>query len=221
MTDFHEPPPVNPYDSPETVRPGMSSGAKVLIGLGIGCGVLVLLCCGVFGVSMYFFGRSFNMSEDPATVRRVTDGIVTIDVPPALEPKASVDWTMPFIKRKMMSMAAYADKAEHSNLVLFQISDDLGNAEAMKVQLQQSLRESGRAQWEEVNLDDSETFKTEINGDSAEFTVGKGKEKRSGREVWQATGAFAGNGGPAMLFMQLNAEDFTKDLVMAILKSMK
>ena len=71
MTDFHEPPPVNPYDSPETVRPGMSSGAKVLIGLGIGCGVLVLLCCGVFGVSMYFFGRSFNMSEDPATVRRV------------------------------------------------------------------------------------------------------------------------------------------------------
>ena len=221
MTDFQQPPPVNPYDSPETVRPGMSSGAKVFLGLGIGCGVLLLLCCGFFGVAAYFFGRSFNIDEDPATVRRVADSIVTIDVPETLEPRFSFDWTLPVVNRKMMSMAMYADEEENSDLILFQISEDLGNRDAMKMQLQESLRDAGRGQWEEVNLDESETFETEINGDSAEFTVGKGKKKGSGREVWQAIGAFEGNGGPAMLFMQLGAEDFSNEQVMDVLKSMR
>lgn len=223
MSDFQQPPPVNPYDSPETARPGMSSGAKVLLGLGIGCGVLVLLCCGGGGITIYYFGRSFQnaMSEDPATIRKVTDGIVTIDVPKELEPKMSLDWTMPFVGRKVMTMAVYADKKEHSSIVLFQIDEELGNTEGMKAQFQQSLRESGHQQWNEVHLDESETFETEISGEEAEFTYGSGNDKNSKRKVWQATGSFAGKGGPAMLFMQLNAEDFDKDRVLEVLKSMK
>ena len=125
MSDYQQPPPVNPYDSPETVRSGMSGGTKVLLGLGIGCGVLVLLCCGVFGVGAFFFGRSVQhaMSEDPATIRSVTDSIVTIEIPPPLEPKMSLDWTMPIVNRKVMTMAIYADKQDHSGLVLFQLAD--------------------------------------------------------------------------------------------------
>jgi hypothetical protein len=221
-SDFQQPPPVNPYDSPESVRPGMSSGAKVLLGLGIGCGVLVLLCCGGFGIFIFYFGRSVQRatSEDPTTIRQVTDSIVTIEVPEALEPKFSLDWTMPIVNRKMMAMAVYADKAKRSSLVVFQISKDLGNPEMMKSQFQDSLRQSGQREWKEVHLEESETFNTKINGGDAEFKIGKGKNE-SGKEVWQATGAFDGNGGPAMLFMQLAADDFDKDQVMAILKSMK
>lgn len=223
MSDYQQPPPVNPYDSPETIRPGMSSGAKVLLGLGIGCGVLLLLCCGFFGITAFYFGRSLQhaMSEDPATIRGVTEGIVTIEVPEQLEPKMSLDWTMPIVNRKMMTMAVYADKADHSALVLFQISSDWGDTESMKTQFQQSMRESAGKEWKEVDLKESETFKTEINGSPAEFTLGSGKDEQSGREIWQATGAFDGKGGPAMLFMQLNAEDFTKDQVMNVLQSMK
>lgn len=222
MTDFQQPPPVNPYDNLETVRPGMSSGAKVLLGLGIGCGVLLVLCCGGFGVTFFYFGRSLQRaaSEDPATIRRVTESIVTIEVPEALEPKFSFDWTVPIFNRTV-SAAAYADSDDHSSLVLFQLDLDLGNPEAMKLQFQESLRESGQGEWEEVDLDDSETFETEINGNLAEFTVGSGKREGSGREVWQATGAFDGNGGRAMLFMQLGADDFSKEQMMDVLKSMK
>ena len=223
MTDFDQPPPVNPYDSPETGRSGMSGGTKVLLGLGIGCGVLVLVCCGGFGFFAFFFGRSVQQaaSEDPATIRRVTASIVTIDIPEALEPKFSLDWTMPIVNRKMMTMAVYADKAQQSSLMVFQFSEDLGNPEMMKLQFQDSLRQSGREEWEEVKLDESETFETEINGSETEFAVGSGRRDNSDEEVWQATGAFDGRGGPAMLFMQLNADDFDKEEVMAILESMQ
>lgn len=222
MTDFQQPPPVNPYDSPETVRPGMSSGAKVLLGLGIGCGVLVLLCCGGIGAFTFFSVRSVQRaaSEDPATIRQVTESIVTIDVPPALEPKFSLDWTIPFVNSSVWA-AVYADQKDHSSLVLFQIDKELGNAEAMKLQFQQSLRDAGREEWKEVDLDDSETVEVEINGEKAKFEVGSGTRDDADTKVWQATGAFDGRSGPAMLFMQLGADDFDKEQVLAILNSMK
>jgi hypothetical protein len=223
MSDFSQPPPINPYDIPEAGRSGMSGGAKVLIGLGIGCGVLLLLCCGVFGVTAYFFGRSFQhaTSTDPATVRSVTDSIVTIEVPPSLEPQMSLDWSMPILNRKVTTMAVYADKEDHSGLVLFQLAEDLGDPEMMKMQFRNSLRQGGKEKWKEVHLQDSENFESPINDSPAEFKVGRGKLEESGREIWQATGTFSGKGGPAMLFMQLNAEDFNKDDVMDVLKSMK
>lgn len=213
--------PINPYDSPETVRPRTSGGTKVLIGLGIGCGVLVLLCCGVLGVGGFFFGRSLNLSEDADTVREVTGEIVTIDVPQALEPKFSLNWVIPFVDRKMMMMAVYADADEHSGLGLFQLDESLGSdREAMELQFKESMRESG-GEFSEARLDERETFKTEINGGEAEFTYGRGKLKDKNREVWQATGGFDGKGGPAMLFLQLDADDFTKEDMMGVLESMK
>ncbi len=221
MASDFQPPPQNPYDSPEPVKPGMSSGAKVLLGLGIGCGVLVLLCCGGFGISIYFFGRSIQqaMSEDPAKVRTVAADIVTVDVPEDLEPKTSLNWTVPVID-KTVWMAIFADATEQAALVLFQLEDDLENSDMLQAQFKNSMQQSG-SKWKEIQLEESETYTTEIEGKPAEFNVGKGNEKQSGREVWQAKGVFQGKGGAALLFMQLNAEDFTKDDVMNVLKSLK
>lgn len=215
--------PINPYDSPQAPAPGMSSGAKVLLGLGIGCGVLVLLCCGGGIVATIFFGRSMQqaISEDPATIRMVTESIVEIDVPESLPPQMSLDWTVPIVNRKMMTMAVYADKDEHSALVLFQMDEDFGNPAVMRTQFEESMKESGGQDFDEVELEESEKFTTEINGSEAEFTVGRGKREEDGREVWQAIGTFEGKGGPAMLFLQLDGEAFTKDDAMGILQSMK
>jgi hypothetical protein len=221
MSDFQQPPPVNPYDSPETVRPGMSGAAKVLIGLGIGCGVIVLLCCGGFIFTGFWFTRSIQqaMSEDPATVRNVTDSMVTIDVPAELEPKMSMDhWRIPLVGE--ITMAIYGEP-QQSVLALFQLDTDLGNAEQVKTQFEQSMREAGKGEMREVDLEESETFETEISGEKAEFRLGKGKRRDTADEVWQATGSFEGKGGAAILFMQLNAEEFDKDDALAILKSMK
>ncbi len=214
--------PINPYDSPQTPPPGMSSGAKVLLGLGIGCGVVVLLCCGGGVAAMFFFGRGLQRatSEDPETIRRVTAEIVSIEVPPQLEPQMSLDYSVPFVNRKVM-MAIYGQKEDKSMLALFQVDEKFGNPKVMRAQFEQSMEESGRNEWNEVELKEAETLKLEINGTDAEFKVGLGQRNKDDRHVWQATGTFEGKGGPAMLFMQLNAEDFTKEDAMAVLKSMK
>ncbi len=217
----------NPFDSPETVRPGMSGGTKVLLGVGIGCGVLALLCCGGFAIMAFTFGRSFShaASDDPETIRKVTESIVSIEIPPPLKPQVSLDWTMPIVNRKMMTMAIYGDKAQHENpasvVFLFQMDSGFANRDMLKGQFEQQLHQSGRQDWEEVELEKSEEITMEINGSAAEFKFGHGKVRDDDREVWQAIGAFDGKGGPAMLFMQLDSDDFTEEQARAIIRSMK
>jgi hypothetical protein len=225
------PPPVNPYDSPENFRPGMSTGTKVLMGLGIGCGVLVLLCCGGMMVGGYFFGRTMQeaISEDPQQVAAVATSIVEIQVPEPLTPVFSMDFTIPFVNQKAMAMVVYAHKRDGSSpkqenpdsvLVLFQMSESFGDRGALKAQFEAQMQQSGRKEWEEVQLENEELIEHEVNGGPAQFTFGKGKRKDD-REVWQASGAFDGKGGPAMLFMQLDAEDFTEEQARGVIDSMR
>lgn len=219
------PEPINPYDSPETVKPGMSGSTKVLLGVGIGCGVLALLCCGGLIIGGVFFGRSFSkaVSTEPDTIRAVTESIVSIEVPPPLKPVMSLDWTIPIVDRKMMTMAIYSDKEDdpENMLFLFQMSDEFVNRDMMKAQFEQQLQQSSNQEWKEIELEDPETIEIEINGSPAEFTFGRGKVRDSDREAWQAIGDFDGKGGPAMLIMQLNADDFTEEQARGILSSMK
>jgi hypothetical protein len=222
------PEPMNPYDSPEPAKQGMSGGAKVLLGIGIGCGVLVLLCCGGLAIGGYFFGRNLQqaISEDPEKIREVTKSIVDIDVPPPLEPKMSLDFTIPFANQKMMTMAIWGDgikeeKRPESVLILFQMDSDFANREALKAQFEMQMHQQNRQEWEEVELENEETIEAEINGSPAQFTFGKGKRKGDEKEVWQAMGAFDGKGGPAMLFMQLDAEKFSEEQARGTLSSMK
>jgi len=200
----------------------MTTTGKVFLGLGIGCLVLVLLCCGGLGLVGFFFGKSFQnaTSDDPVVIEGVTDSIVEITVPPKLEPKGSVKWVVPFVNKEMLTLVFYGDAGDKSVLALIQFGADLGDNEAMKEQWQDSLREASQKDMKEVELVESEEFKIEINGSPATFIVGKGHNEHK-KDVWQAMGPFEGKGGSAMLFMQLDAEEFTKEELMEILHSMK
>lgn len=226
------PPPMNPYDSPENFRPGMSTGTKVLLGLGIGCGVLVLLCCGGLTIGGYFVGRSMQeaVSEDPQQIAAVTSSIVDMTVPEPLAPVFSMDFTIPIVNQKAMSMVVYTHKRDggtpkqenpDSVLVIFQMSENFGDRAQLKAQFEAQMNQSGRKEWEEAELESEEIIEHEVNGSPAQFTFGKGKRRKDGREVWQAGGAFDGKGGPAMFFMQLDAEDFTEEQARGLIESMR
>lgn len=90
------------FDQPQTPqdwsqqpapKPGMSTGKKVLVILGIIFAVLLVICCGG-GVGLMWWGKSYvedAASKDPKVVAAKTDEITQISVPPALKPMAT--WT--------------------------------------------------------------------------------------------------------------------------------
>ena len=90
-------------DSAESPPGGMSTGMKVVLGLGGGCLVLVLLCCGgfvIFGLTVApdlkeaweEFTEELEQAiaegwtEDPREVELATEELANIQVPDALEP---------------------------------------------------------------------------------------------------------------------------------------
>lgn len=215
--------PSNPYDSPDSGRAGMSGSTKVILGVGIGCGLLLLLCCGGMMLSGYFFAQSAQnaVSKDPARVREVTAEIVEITVPETLPPMMSMDWTIPLVNKKFMSMAAYGEE-EHgtNNLIVMQFGDFIGDEKQMQTQFNTQMRGSGQQEWGNVELEETEIVKQTVNGEETRFTLGRGKNDKSDADVWQVTGTFKGKGGPAMLMMQGETEKFTKEQVLAIIQSM-
>jgi len=220
------PEPMNPYDSPGPVKQGMSGGAKVLLGVGIGCGVLALLCCGGLGIGGFFFGRNVQqaMRTEPDAVIAATKKIVAIEIPEPLKPEMAIDqlW-IPFAGT--MSMAIWAEKLSDdappkSALVLFNLDNKTVTQEMLKAQFEMQMQQSGRQEMKEVSLESSEIIEQEVGGKPAQFTFGKGKQAHDNREVWQATGAFDGEGGAALLFMQLDVQSFSEEQARAIIASM-
>jgi hypothetical protein len=214
--------PMNPYDAPEYSRPGMSGTTKVLLGLGIGCGVCVLLCCGFFGAGTWLMVRTAQnaLTKEPEAIRRLTAQIVDIEIPETLPPVAGMDIDVPVLGTKFLSWVAYGDANESNGLFLAQFGAAIANEENMQAQLRQSIRQSGQRDWDEIEIEQSEKHEVEINGESATFTVAKGRDRKH-EEVWQVMGSFHGKGGPAMLVLKVKESEFTKEQVLAILDSMK
>lgn len=216
--------PMNPYDTPEHSRPGMSGTTKVLLGMGIGCGVLVLLCCGFFGASTFMLVRMAKqaLTEDPNEIQRLTDTIVNIKIPDSLPPKAGMDLTIPFVGTKFMTWVAYgAEKNDNDNaLFLAQFSPDMVKEEDMRGQWKDSMRQSGQQEWDDIKVEESDKVDITINDSPATFTIDKGQDSKS-REVWQVMASFQGKGGPAIFALKVDTASFTREQLFEILNSMK
>jgi hypothetical protein len=214
--------PMNPNDRPEPPRPGMSGATKVLLGLGVGCGLIVLLCCGVFGAGTFFVAQMAQqaLSNDPDKVHDLTAEIVTIQIPDTLKPLGSLDLNIPIVNTRLMTGVAYRDASQYNVLMLGQFGEQFADDETMQLHWKQFSHESGRHA-DDVRIEESEKYDTQVNGQPANFTIGKGRDRKAEREVWEVAGKFRGHGGPAVLILRLNASDFSKEQVLDVLKSMQ
>ena len=203
-------------------KSGMSRGAKVLIGLGVGGGLLILLCCGgVIGLGIYF-GTNL-MSDDPAVVAAKTDEIIQIEIPGGLEPKMSFDMKVPFSGPRLMLWTVYIDEETESVLVLFALEGASASQdqEQMRRQMDQSLRQQGMGGQEEITIQETYTKDVEIRGQPVTFTIAKGVGEKSGNPRIQVMGVFQGEAGPVILMLNADAEKFTEDEIIEMIESIQ
>lgn len=216
--------PMNPYDAPVPERRGMSGTTKVLLGFGIGCGALALLCCGVLGVggfAAYRFAQN-SISDDPAKIREVADEIVTIQIPDTLAPKMAVDARMPFTGVPIMKGVAYMDADEKSFVLLGEANPEFESQTGdIELHFKKAMKQQGRRERDEPEVIETEPVETTIHDEPAQFKLSRVIDRKSEVEFFQAEGSFRGNGGPAKLIVEVKSPDFTKEQVLEIIKSMK
>jgi hypothetical protein len=214
---------MNPYDQLPPEQRGMSGSTKVLLAFGIGCGVLVLLRCGVFGVTGYFGANYFRdaFSDDPVKARDITDSIVTIEIPESLEPQGSIDLRVPFQGDRIMTGALYGSKEGDNHLIIGEFNPEMVDSGDIETQFRESMRNSGKGEHEDLDIIESETYDAKINGEDAAFRVSKAEGRESKKAYWQVTGEFRGDAGPALLIVGLEADKYSKDDVINIIKSME
>lgn len=210
----------NPYGDPSASKGG--GGSKVLMGIGIGCGLVVLLCCGVGGIfawRTYSWGANM-FSDDPAVIAEVSSSIADLDIPAEFSPKISMNMKIPFTEYSML-MAMYGhDSDEHSALILMQTDMPGQSSEQMVAQMEGQMAQQGEKQ-ASVQVQETTTEEVTIKGEPRNFTFGKGTVEGSEAQYWQVSGGFTGKKGEAIIMMVVPADDYTKEELIAVIESIR
>jgi hypothetical protein len=216
-----------PYQPPgsQSGPPQKGGGSKLMLGVGIGCGLVLLLCCGG-GVAMFMIGKSaIQIETTPAQVSTVAQGVTDMDVPAGFEPKMSMAMKVPFVNKKIMTMALYAGPNEKGMIMVADFGQEMaGNGpEQMKMQIEQSMRQQQQQGQGAQNLQmegEPKEIKITVRGQESTFKIQKGKTQ-NGEEFLQVEGTFPGKEGPGVLIGQLPASDFSEEDAEAFVKSIK
>lgn len=217
---------MNPNWAPPPPKPGMSGAAKVLIGLGIGCGLMLLLCCGgFFGFGLYMQRwLTKSVISDPAAVDSIAASMAKIEVPAGLKPTVGFRMQEIFgqqVEGAFPTFALYADQETESQLLLesLPVGPAVRNrqgqdpAEGLLLQKNISLNK-------DLKVEKKEVKEVEIGGEKTSFTISKGKSS-SGKNRIQVTGSFEGNDGPVNLWLSVDADKYNEETVTKMLESIR
>ncbi len=231
MSQYPPSPDVPPVGPSATVPPPPAkSKRKWLLGLGIGCGVTLLVCCGGLALFGVWFTNEMKRgySTDHAVVEARKTEITAITLPPEFQPAASFDWTMPLANKHVLTWVAYeekTDKDEYQNLiVLGQFYGEVPEKSREKLldQINQSIQEQ-ELNHEQVTIDKqtAETREFTIRGEQAEFVFQKGKGSASDKEYRIVLGEFKGSGGLALLYIRVEADQYDDAALTEIIESIR
>lgn len=203
------------FDDAPPPKRGMSGGKKILLILLCIFGGIMLLCC---GAGAYLFNKVKNASsDDPVVIKRVTQEIVTIDVPGEFNPMVAVVVDVPVIPK--VKMVVYQGATEDTTLMLMQL--DVPPDEVEQGDVRQKMREQGGNAGELRNAEVMPAKEFVINGKTVQFDITKGVSENTNEKVVQIQGVFQGKDGMVILLMQIPEQDYKEENVVQMLKSIK
>lgn len=197
---------------------------KFLIFLGVIFLLMVALCCGGF-----FYMKSYiasSISQQPAEVQKISDEIISIQIPPPLEPLAGGRFQVPFVGKTLGQGAFYSDKQHKGFLILASFGEAFGPQ--FKDSFLQGLQ-SGQYKNQSANNDKSEAlkdvkkthFERPIQGEKAVFEITEGTGEQSNKKKIRVQGAFKGKTGPGIFVLDAEEETLSRDKVEKMIDSME
>ncbi len=219
--------------SPETPpkKPGMSTAAKVLIGLAIAFLLVVILCCGgliLVGPKILALVEDTieemeeSKSEDPAEIAEVTQKIAQIDIPEQLAPKMSMDMKIPLTDQRFMTFVIYQDQQGGSVLQLFAMDQSgTGQSQAQMQNSSDQTFQQQAGQYGDFQPTESYEKQVEIGGKTATFIITKGLSTASQAPRIRVQGAFEGPLGTVILQLDADAETLPEEEIIEMLDSIK
>jgi hypothetical protein len=203
--------------------------SRFLIGVLIGCGGLMVLCCGGFAFLAFMAQRwaSEIVEEDPAEIRAATQQIATIDIPASFEPTLMLKIAVPILG-DLGTMAFYQDQdaGETGIMLLAEFSEKMLTQGKSPEQL---AREIGSQAQLSAGLDESELQETSrediartIRGQPTTFSLITGTREATDRQYILVRGVFPGRvGGMGFFSMTVDAEGLSIDQVKEVVNSIE
>jgi hypothetical protein len=210
---------VPPWQRPPHQR-RLGCGTKALIIMGVGAGILMLLCCGGIVAGVWYFASS--ISKDPEEIASVTREIAEIDIPEELAPGLSFNFKIPFVGTTLLAGAAYADEKDKSLLILAygSLFDDQ-DSDKLADQIKNRLGEELQLPEEDVREWKHEQRQIQVRAQQASFSFARGTDESSGVERLVVGGMFEGKAGPTAFIMFADAQKYDEDAIVKIIESIR
>lgn len=216
-----------PYGNPNWAQPQAppaARGSKMLSCLLIGCGGMALLCCGG-GIAGFYYLRAWagqTFSEDPAVIASVTREIADVEFGEPFRPAVSMNVNIPFVGH-VASMVVYVDRDHDSQVMLMAIGKSVaqGQQADLKKNMEQSMRDQGFGQQNELNVSQSFDKQFTIRGEQTTFHFVHGKDRNSGAERVVVTGTFQGKTGPTTFMFSGDPTAYDDKAIQRIIESIK
>jgi hypothetical protein len=199
----------------------MSGTKKLLLGLGVGCGLVVLLCCGGGGASIYVVYRSMKPSDDPKEVVTLTKSITEITIPEGLQPVRSVNVTLSVLRSIFPSWVAYEDKKSGATLILAQGDLFRSHPEPEIRQMVDAMLRPFGVDVPNRVLNDTkiDTHPCTIRGVQVTFTIVEGTDTKTKAPRIRVTGMFPGKSAQTVLLLDADADKLDKPAVVKMIDS--
>ncbi len=211
----------------EDVAPQKSGGFNWLLGCGLGCGVMALICCGGVGILGYQMVQQFNnsLTDVPEEIVAISDRIATFDRPDTFKPVVGAEFDFNLIGKVIVANGAvYVSEGDEGLFVLAEFGEAFaGNSvEYLQQQMSRVIEETGQDPESTLVFDGEEQeVPFTIRGEETTFQFTRGRDTQDDQEYIQVLGGFPGTEGPVVVWGILPLEEYSEQDISELIESIE